>query len=92
MPVGAFVTGLTQTDDGALWASGPEGLARLAAKAGWGRYLGDATLTATATDPAGNVSSTTRLAVALNSAPAAPAVASGLAPTGDSTRLINLLA
>jgi hypothetical protein len=45
VPVGAFVAGMVVTDDGSVWAGGPEGLARLN-KGTWTHYLGDTTVTA----------------------------------------------
>ncbi len=45
VPVGAFVSGLVQTDDGTLWAGGPEGLGRLQ-KGTWLKFLGDTQVTA----------------------------------------------
>ena len=48
VPVGDFVTGMVVSPDGALWAAGPEGLARLGKDGKWERFLGTASVTAIA--------------------------------------------
>ncbi len=52
---------------------------------------GDIMATVMSSDAAGNNSPMADLTLALNSAPMAPAVAGGLAHTGDNTRIFNLL-